>query len=69
MENNKTGASSSEEASPTEQGEQGERNYAAYAKGEIGFDPTKELNLPGSYEEVTARFKRLQGNRAMEVLN
>lgn len=66
MENNSKTTSSQEEVAP---GEQQERGYAAYAKGEIAFDPTKELNLPESYEEVTARFKRLQGTRAMEVLN
>lgn len=66
MENNSMSTTSQEEATP---GEKEERGYAAYVKGEIAFDPTKELNLPESYEEVTARFKRLQGNRAMEVLN
>ncbi len=47
-----------------------ERTYASLANNaELSFDPMKELNLPGSYDEVTARFKRLQGGRAMEVLN
>ena len=55
----------------TEQSEQrGERCYASYNSGSnLSFDPMKDLNLPGSYEEVLSRFKRLQGDRAMEVLN
>ena len=44
-------------------------SYATFANGDLGFDPTKDLNLPGSYDEVLARFKRLQGDRAWEVLN
>jgi hypothetical protein len=60
-------------ASEGEQGEQGEgrqqRSYAAYSKVEHAFDPMKDLNLPDSYEEVVSRFKRLQGDRAMETLN
>lgn len=56
------------EAEPTEQSE--ERSYAEYISNkELAFDPMKELNLPSSYEEVTSRFRRLQGSRAMEVLN
>ena len=62
-------ASQSDEATPAEQEEGTERSYAAYSSTELSFDPMKELNLPASYEEVTARFRRLQGSRAMEVLN
>ncbi len=62
-------ASQSDEATPTEQEGSTERSYAAYANTELSFDPMKELNLPSSYDEVTARFRRLQGSRAMEVLN
>jgi hypothetical protein len=38
---------------------------------EEGFDfcPKKDLNLPSSYDEVLARFNRLQVDRAMEALN
>lgn len=64
---NKTSASSSEEATTAEQTE---RSYAHYTQSaDLAFDPMKELNLPESYEEVTSRFRRLQGSRAMEVLN
>ncbi len=62
-------SSQSDEGTPTEQEEGTERSYAAYSSTELSFDPMKELNLPASYEEVTARFRRLQGSRAMEVLN
>lgn len=53
---------------PAEQ--QQERTYG-YAKTNAGleFDPTKDLNLPGSYDEVVSRFKKLQGTRSMETLN
>ncbi|MBK7384263.1 MAG: hypothetical protein IPI81_13190 [Flavobacteriales bacterium] len=58
------------EATPAEQSQVKERTYAMYVQGgELGFDPMKELNLPGSYDEVVSRFKRLQGSRAMESLN
>ena len=64
---NKQSASSPDEATTAEQTE---RSYAQHTQGsEIGFDPTKELNLPESYDEVLARFKRLQGSRSMESLN
>lgn len=33
------------------------------------FCPHKDLNLPTSYDEVVKRFKRLQGDRAWEVMN
>lgn len=47
-----------------------ERSYSAYFSGaNLSFDPLKELNLPASYEEVLVRFRKLQGERAMEVLN
>jgi hypothetical protein len=53
---------------PTEQ--QTERSYSGYySGGALSFDPLKDLNLPASYEEVVARFRRLQGERAIEVLN
>lgn len=46
------------------------RSYAGYfSGGELTFDPMKDLNLPGSYDEVLARFEKLQGERAVEVLN
>lgn len=62
-------ASQSDEATPAEQQEEAKRSYAAYAGADLAFDPMKELNLPSSYEEVTARFRRLQGSREMEDLN
>lgn len=47
-----------------------ERSYTDYnAAQELAFDPLKDLNLPGSYREVLDRFKKLQGERAQEVLN
>lgn len=50
--------------------EQTERSYSEYnSGGALSFDPLKELNLPANYEEVVERFKRLQGERADEVLN
>ncbi len=54
-----------------EQGSTGveERSDAVYRSTALDFDPLKELNLPTSYEEVLARFRRLQGDRAMESLN
>jgi len=47
-----------------------ERTYGC-AKTNVGlaFDPTKDLNLPGSYDEVVSRFKKLQGTRSVESLN
>jgi hypothetical protein len=46
------------------------RCYRSYnSGGELEFCPMKDLNLPESYEEVLARFEKLQGERAMEVLN
>jgi len=50
--------------------EQEERSYTDYtAEKELAFDPLKDLNLPGSYQEVLDRFNKLQGERAQEVLN
>ncbi len=57
------------EEQANDQAEQQERSYAEYSKKEIGFDPLKDLNLPGSYDEVLSRFNRLQGDREPEVLN
>jgi hypothetical protein len=45
----------------------GKRGYEA--DGRYSFCPQKELNLPSSYDEVLARFKRLQAGKAMESLN
>lgn len=39
------------------------RSYDLRNGGELSFDPRKDLNLPGSYEEVVARFKKIQGVR------
>ena len=47
-----------------------QRSYAGYfSGGDLTFDPMKDLNLPGSYEEVLSRFEKLQGERAVEVVN
>ncbi|MBK9758836.1 MAG: hypothetical protein IPO90_02395 [Flavobacteriales bacterium] len=47
-----------------------ERCYSTYnSGGALEFCPLKDLNLPGSYQEVISRFRKLQGERAMEVLN
>ncbi len=57
--------SSEEAVQPKEQ-----HGYAALSvEHKLAFDPTKDLNLPASYEEVNARFRRLQAGRAMEDLN
>lgn len=54
----------------TAEQKQEQRCYSQYAKNEtLDFDPLKELNLPANYEEVLTRFKKLQGERAMEALN
>lgn len=46
------------------------RCYSNYReKANLEFDPMKDLNLPSSYDEVLARFRKLQGVRAMEALN
>lgn len=44
-----------------------ENTYQQEAK--FAFCPLKDLNLPASYDEVLERFKRLQGERAVESLN
>jgi hypothetical protein len=71
MNNTTTAPPGNEGEETTEQSEQrGERCYSSYNSGsKLAFDPMKDLNLPGSYEEVLTRFQRLQGDRAMEVLN
>jgi hypothetical protein len=47
-----------------------QRSYAGYfSGGDLTFDPMKDLNLPGSYDEVLVRFRKLQGERAVEVMN
>jgi hypothetical protein len=47
-----------------------QRCYSTYnSGGTLEFDPLKDLNLPASYQEVLDRFRRLQGERAVEVLN
>lgn len=47
-----------------------QRTYAGYfSGGDLTFDPMKDLNLPGSYDEVLVRFRKLQGERAVEVMN
>ena len=46
-----------------------ETTYGSYSPAKLDFDPLKDLNLPGSYDEVVKRFKGLQGERSQEVLN
>ena len=36
------------------------RSYDLRNGGELSFDPQLDLNLPASYEEVIARFEKLQ---------
>ncbi len=57
------------EETAADQTEQTERSYAEYSAKDIAFDPMKDLNLPSSYDEVLARFNRLQGDREPEALN
>ncbi len=46
------------------------RCYSTYnSGGTLEFDPLKDLNLPASYNEVLDRFRKLQGERALEMLN
>ena len=46
------------------------RCYSEYSSGgTVEFCPFKDLNLPTSYNEVVNRFRRLQGERAIEVFN
>ena len=50
--------------------EEAKRCYSEYSSsGAVEFCPFKDLNLPTSYEEVVSRFRRLQGERAIEVFN
>lgn len=59
---------SAESQEPTEH--KAARCYSTYnSGGQLEFDPLKDLNLPANYEEVVARFQRLQRERALEVLN
>lgn len=47
-----------------------DRSYAATSGDtHLAFDPLKDLNLPSSYEEVISRFRQLQGDRSLEVMN
>jgi hypothetical protein len=41
----------------------------AFSGSGLDFDPHKDLNLPSSYDEVIARFRRLQGDRWASLLN
>lgn len=67
---NPVNAQPSGEDKPTEaSNEQAEQKPGYQADGKFAFDPMKELNLPANYDEVLARFKRLQGSKAMESLN
>lgn len=45
------------------------RSYDLRNGGELSFDPQLDLNLPASYEEVIARFKKLQCIRAKTASN
>jgi hypothetical protein len=52
------------------EGTKSARCYSEYNNGgTIEFCPFKDLNLPTSYEEVVNRFRKLQGERAIEVFN
>ncbi|HMU14858.1 MAG: hypothetical protein JST41_04150 [Bacteroidetes bacterium] len=44
-------------------------SYSGYSNEGLGFCPIKDLNLPTSYDEVVTRFRKLQGERAVEVFN
>ncbi len=46
------------------------RCYSEYSSsGAVEFCPFKDLNLPTNYDEVVNRFRKLQGERAIEVFN
>ncbi len=46
------------------------RCYSEYSNsGAVEFCPFKDLNLPTNYDEVVNRFRKLQGERAIEVFN
>jgi len=44
-------------------------SYSGYSNERLEFCPIKDLNLPTSYDEVVSRFRKLQGERAVEVFN
>ncbi|MCB0792774.1 MAG: hypothetical protein H6595_10585 [Flavobacteriales bacterium] len=67
MDNGSTPASP-EEREPEKEGKE-ERSYTEYGEKLPDLDPMKDLNLPENYQEVVRRFERLQGDRAMELLN
>lgn len=47
-----------------------ERTAADYKGGtHLCFDPCKDLNLPSSYEEVKARYKRLRSEPGTPSMN
>ncbi|MEZ4755222.1 MAG: hypothetical protein R2817_00170 [Flavobacteriales bacterium] len=53
-----------------EEGKDGNTDaYGEYGAAKLDFDPLKDLNLPSSYDEVTSRFRRLQGDRSASLLN
>ena len=50
--------------------EETKRCYSEYSSsGAVEFCPFKDLNLPTNYDEVVNRFRKLQGERAIEVFN
>lgn len=50
--------------------EETKRCYSEYSSsGAVEFCPFKDLNLPSNYDEVLNRFRKLQGERAIEVFN
>jgi hypothetical protein len=49
-------------------GQENERGYHALYNGkDMAFDPMKDLNLPANYNEVMARFRKLQGDRSPDL--
>ncbi|MCW5898099.1 MAG: hypothetical protein KIT10_02425 [Flavobacteriales bacterium] len=60
-----------EKSSPNDKARSADtEGYAALqADRTADVDPLKDLNLPGSYDEVLERLRRLKGCRDMEVLN
>lgn len=58
-----------DQADETVQGVEQEGYAAISLENKLAFDPTKDLNLPASYEELNARFRRLQPTRSQENLN
>ncbi|MCB9170184.1 MAG: hypothetical protein H6594_07535 [Flavobacteriales bacterium] len=67
--NDKEREPADDEREPRQENDGDERSYTKYANEGAGFDPFKDLNLPKNYEEVVRRFEKLQGERAMELLN